>query len=252
MTMQKVIAINLNGNAYQVEEAGYNALMAYLDAALHQLRDNPDRDEIVADLEQAVAEKCQRYLGAHKTVGSAAEVDQISKEMGPVDGAADTAGASSANGATSPPRTAPGAPRRRRLYRMPDDAMLAGVCGGIGAFFGIDPTIVRVIFVGLLFATGGGFALVYLVLAFLVPAATTSEERAAAYGEPFSAQEVIDRAKKQYGDFKSERDRRRDWRREKRMWRREWRRRMHDWRRHGWYGAPYAPPPPAAAGYSTR
>src|SRR5262249_17492416 len=121
MTMQKVIAINLNGNAYQVEEAGYNALMAYLDAALRQLRDNPDRDEIVPDLEQAVAEKCQRFLGAHKTVVSAAEVDQIIKEMGPVDGAADTAGASSANGATSPPRTAPGAPRRRRLYRMPDD-----------------------------------------------------------------------------------------------------------------------------------
>ena len=94
MTMQKVISINLNGNAYHVEEAGYDALIAYLDTAQRQLRDNPDRDEILADLEQAIAEKCRRFLSAHKTVVSAAEVDQIIKEMGPVDGAAETAGAS--------------------------------------------------------------------------------------------------------------------------------------------------------------
>ena len=52
--MQKVITINLNGNAYQVDEAGYAALVAYLEGAERQLKDNPDRAEIIAaDIEQA-------------------------------------------------------------------------------------------------------------------------------------------------------------------------------------------------------
>jgi len=247
--MQKVIAINLNGNAYHVEEAGYDALMAYLDTAQRQLRDNPDRDEILGDLEQAIGEKCRRFLSAHKTVVSAAEVNQIIKEMGPVDGAADTTGAPGAGAAAAEPRpSAGGAPRR--LYRIPDGAMLTGICNGVAAFFNVDPTIVRVIFVVLLFATGGGFAIVYIVLSFVLPEANTSEERAAAYGLPFNAKELIDRAKKEYGEFKSRRDRNRYWRREHREWKRQWRQRRRDWRWDDWTAPPYAPA--ANVGYATR
>ena len=47
-------------------------------------KDNPDRAEIIADLEQAIADKCRRFLGPHKTVVTAAEVEQIIREMGPV------------------------------------------------------------------------------------------------------------------------------------------------------------------------
>ena len=246
--MQKVISINLNGNAYQIEENGYNALVAYLEAAQRQLRDNPDRAEILADLEQAIAEKCQRFLSAHKTVVSAAEVDQIITEMGPVDGAADTtsatAGPSGAAGSTTATRGAP-----RRLYRIADGAMIAGVCNGLGAYLHIDPTILRLIFVGLLFLTGGGFVIVYLVLAFVLPEANTSEERAAAYGRPFNAQELIDRAKKQYASYKDGRDWRRSWRREQREWRRQWRVTRRDWAWSRWSATPYTPAP---AGYATR
>ena len=247
--MQKVISINLNGNAYHVEEAGYDALIAYLDTAQRQLRDNPDRDEILADLEQAIAEKCRRFLSAHKTVVSAAEVDQIIRDMGPVDGAAETAGAPGPTGAGEQARPSAGS-APRRLYRIPDGAMLAGVCNGVGAFFKIDPTIVRVIFVGLLFFSGGAFAVVYIVLAFVLPEANTSEERAAAYGQPFNAKELIDRAKKEYGNFKSRRDRNRYWRWEHREWKRQWRQRRRDWQWNDWTAPPYAPA--ANVGYTTR
>jgi phage shock protein PspC (stress-responsive transcriptional regulator) len=237
--MQKVISINLNGNAYQVDEGGYDALVAYLDAAQRQLRDNPDRQEIVADLEQAIADKCQRYLSAHKTVIAAGEVDTIIREMGPVDGG----NASSPSGDAASDKARAGGTTPRRLYRIADGAMLAGVCNGIGAYIRVDPTIIRVIFVGLLFLTKGGFTIVYLVLAFVLPQANTSEERAAAHGEPFNAQELIDRAKKQYSD--KSRDWTRAWRREQRAWRRS----MRDWRWSGGTGA-YPPPPPAS--YATR
>src|SRR5262249_47160395 len=84
--------------------------------------------------------------------------------------------------------------------------------------FRVDPTIIRVIFVGLLLLSKGGFALVYIVLAFVLPEANTSEERAAAHGEPFNARELIDRARKQYAG--KSRDWSRAWRRDMRAARR--------------------------------
>ena len=83
--MNKVITINLNGNAYQVDEIGYQALGDYLDQAKAQLGDNPDIEEIIADLEQAIADKCNRFLGPNKSVVSTNELQTILEEMGPVE-----------------------------------------------------------------------------------------------------------------------------------------------------------------------
>ena len=47
--MQKVITINLNGNAYQLDEAAFEMLRAYLDRAELELKDNPDRVEIITN-----------------------------------------------------------------------------------------------------------------------------------------------------------------------------------------------------------
>ena len=67
----------------------------------------------------------------------------------------------------------------KRLYRSRSDKMLSGVCGGLAKYFGIDPTIVRVIFVLLIFANGLGI-LAYIILAIVVPLesskATTPKE----------------------------------------------------------------------------
>src|SRR4051794_15277306 len=56
----------------------------------------------------------------------------------------------------------------RRLYKSRDERMIAGVCGGIAEYFGIDPVIVRVIAVALVFAGGAGL-LAYLAAWLLVP-----------------------------------------------------------------------------------
>ena len=111
--MQKVITINLNGHAYQIDEAGYDALREYLDEAERALAGNPDRREIVADLEQAIADKCQPFLGPHKSVVTAAEVAQIVKEMGPIEAPAD--GADEREAGSRDTAAADAAPRTRRL-----------------------------------------------------------------------------------------------------------------------------------------
>jgi len=84
--MRTVITISLNGNAYQLDAVGYQALRAYLQVAEQRLAGNPDQTEILADLEQAIADKCRGYLGPHKNVVSSEEVAEVLREMGPVDG----------------------------------------------------------------------------------------------------------------------------------------------------------------------
>jgi hypothetical protein len=74
---------------------------------------------------------------------------------------------------------------------------------------------------------------------FVVPEATTPEQRAAAGGLPFNAKEVVERVKREYE--KGSRTWSREWRRKQRRWRRESR----GWQRAGW--AASAVPPPAWA-----
>jgi len=47
--------------------------------------------------------------------------------------------------------------------------VLAGVCSGLGNFFGIDPTVVRLIFVAGTLLGFGSLALIYLILFIVVP-----------------------------------------------------------------------------------
>ncbi len=56
----------------------------------------------------------------------------------------------------------------RRLTRSSRDRMIAGVCGGIADYFGIDPTLIRVIFVVLGLLAGPGL-LLYLALWVVLP-----------------------------------------------------------------------------------
>jgi phage shock protein PspC (stress-responsive transcriptional regulator) len=222
--MNTVIIINLNGNAFHLEESGYQSLRAYLERAQAQLKDNPDKAEIMADLEQAIADKCARFLQPHKNVLSAAEIVEILKEMGPVqsENAADASATASntPNTESMSGAAAPNAPKR--LYQIREGAMLSGVCTGLAAYLNVDVTIVRIVFVLLALLTTGIWILVYLIMMLVVPFANTGEEYAAAAGAPFNAQEVIDRAKKHYAEFKDSKEWRRHWRQQRREWRRRW------------------------------
>lgn len=57
----------------------------------------------------------------------------------------------------------------KRLYRSRTNRMIAGVCGGIAEYFDMDPTIVRIIAVILLFPGGAPGILPYLILWVIVP-----------------------------------------------------------------------------------
>lgn len=57
----------------------------------------------------------------------------------------------------------------KKLYRSRDERMIAGVAGGLGEYFSIDPTIVRLVFVLSVFFGVGAGLLIYIVLMLVVP-----------------------------------------------------------------------------------
>jgi phage shock protein PspC (stress-responsive transcriptional regulator) len=204
--MQKVITINLNGSAYQLDESGYEALRAYLEHAEAQLASNPDKPEIMRDLEQSIAEKCQRFLGPGKTVVATSEVEQILREVGPVDGGTGAAAATIPHSTKEPHGEA--APRR--LYQIREGAIVSGVCNGLSAYFNLDPTIVRVAFivaavVEIAITDDPPWMTVgtYVLLMFLVPYAKTSKQLAAAQGTsqsiPYRVQQTVEKLKTKLG-----------------------------------------------------
>jgi len=56
----------------------------------------------------------------------------------------------------------------KKLYRIPSEGMIGGVCAGLGEHLVIDPTILRLAFVLLLLGGGSGFW-IYLIMWLIVP-----------------------------------------------------------------------------------
>ena len=57
---------------------------------------------------------------------------------------------------------------KKRLYRIEEGKMIAGVCGGIAEYFDLDPTVVRLGWV-LFSAVAGGGVLAYIIAALIIP-----------------------------------------------------------------------------------
>ena len=64
--------------------------------------------------------------------------------------------------------TEPSSKENKRLYRTREGRVVAGVCAGIAAYFGIDPTLVRLVF-ALFTIFGGAGVLLYLVAWIVIP-----------------------------------------------------------------------------------
>lgn len=69
-----------------------------------------------------------------------------------------------------------------RLYRSREERILAGVAGGVAERFDLDPSLVRVLWVVLVFVSGGLFLLLYIAMALVVPEAPGGPDRWAAWG----------------------------------------------------------------------
>ncbi len=158
--MERVITISLGGHLLHLEESAHQRLAAYLAQAAVALAADPDRQEITADLEASIAEKCGAP-GRGTTPVRASELQKALDETGPV------------NGARSEPPTPPPAaePARQgmQLQQITEGAHGSGVCLGLARYFSIDPSWVRLAALVALCASFGTALVVYVVLSFVIP-----------------------------------------------------------------------------------
>ncbi len=57
----------------------------------------------------------------------------------------------------------------RKLYRSRADKMVAGVCGGLGEYLDVDPTLIRLLFVFAVLAGFGSGVVLYIIMAIVMP-----------------------------------------------------------------------------------
>ena len=166
--MDKTVVLSLNGHAGQFRLAGdaYDLLSQYLDRAAARLPADSDRAEVLGDLERSVGDKLAAKLGSEDRIVTAADIEAILEEIGAFEGGVE--GEAGTDEGLIPRRL-------RRLHRIRAGKRIAGVCTGLAAYADIDLTWVRTGFViGTVF-TAGIFAVVYIVLAFVLPITPTSE-----------------------------------------------------------------------------
>lgn len=185
--MKKVININFQGRVVPIEETAYEILKQYIESLRRYFANEEGRDEIINDIESRIAELFSERLKKGSTCITDEDVQAVMASMGrPEDfeeaetgtnGGSQTAGAGTGQQQQSAGQqqsqstggAAYGAgPARGKLVRNADDKIIAGVCSGLANYFHIDPVVMRIIFVVLLF-TGGSGLLVYLILWVVVP-----------------------------------------------------------------------------------
>jgi phage shock protein PspC (stress-responsive transcriptional regulator) len=164
--MDKTVDIGLNGHAtqFRLEGDAYDRLSQYLDRAAARLPADADRAEVLGDLERSVGDKLAALLGSQDRAVTAADMDGILEEIGGFE-AEDEQGIGK--------RLIP--PRLRRLHRVRAGQQLAGVCAGLSAYADLDIGWVRLGFMAATAMTLGLAALVYIVLAFVLPISATAD-----------------------------------------------------------------------------
>jgi phage shock protein PspC (stress-responsive transcriptional regulator) len=169
--MKKVININFQGTIVPIEESSYELLQQYIESLRQYFANEEGKDEIINDIESRISELFQARLKAGSTCITDDDVNAIIKSMGrPADfeeeenGDKESGAKSAKSEKTESPFNKDWNWKSKRLYRDENHKILGGVCSGLAAYLGIDPVIVRVLFI----VTGIGF-FAYIILWIFVP-----------------------------------------------------------------------------------
>ena len=162
--MDKTINISLSGHArpFRLAEDAYDKLEQYLDRATARLQGDPDRAEVMGDLERSIGDKLVAQQGSDDRLVTAADIHGVLEEIGAVDTGHDPVADED-----------PMRPRARRLQRIREGQQIAGVCNGIAAYSDIRVDWVRTLFLAATVLTAGAFGMVYVALAFILPVVPT-------------------------------------------------------------------------------
>lgn len=192
--MKKTIKINLTGVVFDIDEDAYMKLKQYLDSIGRYFSDKEESKEILNDIEARIAELFQERQTETSAVITIDMVNEVIGIMGnPEDYVAATDDAQAGSSENRSRTTS----RSRRLYRDPENSVISGVCGGLGAYFNIDPILFRILFIVMLFF-GGASLLAYIILWIVIPRAETAAQKLEMRGEPVNVSNLEKKVREEY------------------------------------------------------
>ena len=203
--MKTTIKVSISGIAFIIDEDAYHILNNYLNTLKTHFEQKPDGKEVVDDIEARLAELLSMRVNLPEQVVNIDDAKQVICIMGnPSDLIGDEQNSDKTNQHT-PKHTVT---VRKRLYRDCDNRVIAGICSGLGNYFGIDAVIFRLIFV--IAALGVGFISIhnnsfypvtikgvavwaYIILWIAVPYASTPQQKLEMTGKNPSIDDIEQR-----------------------------------------------------------
>ena len=187
--MKITVSINLGGYSFNIDEDAYAELKMYLRNLELHFAGEESTSEILSDIETRMAELFRTKITSYKQVINIEDVRQVISVLGTPEDISDSDGPTSREKFSSP--------GYHRMYRDPDNRVIGGVCSGMGAYWNIDPLIVRIIFIALILAGGIG-AMVYLILYIVLPEAKTTAQKIEMKGDPVNIHNIKEAVKKEF------------------------------------------------------
>ena len=176
--MNKTVTINISGIIFNIDEGAFDKLQGYLHSIKQKFGNTQGGEEILIDIEARIAEIFHEKVTDRKQVIALFDVEEVIAIMGQPeqfeDGNAEANASNNAKEEQSyyePERKGP-----KRFFRDPDSKILGGVSSGIAHYFGVDPVIIRLLFVAVVFFGGSG-VIIYLILWAITPEAKTTSEK---------------------------------------------------------------------------
>ncbi|HLP73097.1 MAG TPA: PspC domain-containing protein [Bacteroidales bacterium] len=187
--MKITVSINLGGMSFNIDDDAYAELKVYLKNLELHLAAEESSAEILADIESRMSELFRSRLTSYKQVINVDDVRYVISIMGSPEDISEDEGPTRGEKFTSP--------GYHRMYRDPDHRIIGGVCAGIGAYWRIDPLIIRIIFLALILAGGLG-VLIYLILYIVLPEAKTTSQKIEMKGNSVNIHNITDSVKKEF------------------------------------------------------
>lgn len=188
--MKITVSINLGGYSFNIDDDAYAELKRYLKNLELHFAGEESSAEILADIEARMAELFRASLTSYKQVITIEDVRHVISVMGTPEDLSGDEGSSSAQDRFA-------TPGYHRMYRDPDHRIIGGVCSGMGAYWRIDPLILRIIFLALVLAGGLGI-LIYLILYIVLPEARTTAQKIEMKGSPVNIHNIKESVRKEF------------------------------------------------------
>jgi phage shock protein PspC (stress-responsive transcriptional regulator) len=173
--MDKTININVGGSLFQIDDEAFHILRDWLQELNKRFRNVQGGLETIEDIELRVAE----IFNSQKGIAGVITKENVEAMISIIGKPEDFDHSESEHTEQQSYKS-----YRRRLYRNPDDSIISGVCGGLGAYLNTDPVIFRILFAVSALVFGSGF-LIYIVLWIALPPAHTEVQKRELFGSDY-------------------------------------------------------------------